>query len=95
MIALFVVSALRTFGVHWFFRLLVVCFCVLLVQLLVAVFKYVTLRFRYDENKISAKKGFRTQEVLDFDWFNVRLIVLTRSSFGSEYVLWDRFLNTF
>ena len=81
MIALYVLSALRTFGVHWSFRLLVVCVCVLIVQLVISIFKYFTLQYRYDKNKISAKKGFRTQEVLDFDWFNVRSIALTRSAF--------------
>ena len=81
LIALYALSALRTFGVQWYFRLLIVCFSVLLVQLVISVFKYFTLQFRYDEKKISAKKGFRTRIVLDFDWFNVRSIELTRSAF--------------
>ena len=87
MLAVSVLSALKTVGVHWSFRLLVVCVCVLSIQLVIAVFKYFTLQYRYDENKISAKKGFRTQEVLDFDWFNVRSIELTRSAFQRRFNL--------
>lgn len=80
-LALYVLSTLQTFGVHWLFRLLVVCFCVLIVQLVISVFNYLTLQFHYDEKKISAKKGFRTREVLDFEWFNIRSIQLTQSVF--------------
>ena len=80
-LALYALSALQMFGVHWSFRLLVVCFCVLIVQLVVSLFKYATLQFRYDNNKISAKTGFRTQTALDFEWFNVRSILLIRSAF--------------
>lgn len=80
-LSLYVLSALQTFGVHWFLRLLVVCFCVLIVQLAISVFKYLTLQFRYDDKKITAKKGFRTRETLDFEWFNVRSIRLTQSMF--------------
>ncbi|MCY3540447.1 MAG: PH domain-containing protein [Gammaproteobacteria bacterium] len=79
--ALYVFNALQTSGMNWTIRLLIVCCCILLVQLVISVFKYFTLQFRYDDNKISAKKGLGTQEVLDFDWFNVRSIVLTRSAF--------------
>ena len=79
-LALYALSVLRTFGVHWSFRLLVVCFCVLIVQLVISSIKYATLQFRYDDNKISAKTGFRAQKVLDFDWFNVRSILLTQSA---------------
>ena len=78
-LALVVIIPLQTIGVHWFIRLLVVCFCILVVQLVISVFKYFTLQFRSDDNKISAKKGFFRQHILDFDWFNVRSIVLTRS----------------
>lgn len=78
-LALFVMSTLQTFGVHWFIRLLVVCFCVLVVQIVISVFKYFALQFRSDDNEISAKKGFFKQQILDFDWFSVRSIVLTRS----------------
>ncbi len=80
-VALYGLSALQSFGVHWSFRLFVVFFSILIVQIVISVFKYFTLQFRYDENKISAKKGFRTQTVIDFDWFNVRSIELTRSAF--------------
>ena len=80
-LSLYVLSALQTFGVHWFLRLLVVCFCVLIVQLAISVFKYLTLQFRYDDKKITAKKGFRTRETLDFEWFNVRSIRVTQSMF--------------
>lgn len=80
-LAFYVISVLQTFNVHWSFRLLVVCFCVLIVQLVISVFKYLTLQFRYDHNKISTKKGIGTQNILDFDWFNVRSIRLTRSMF--------------
>ena len=79
-LALYVLSALQTFGVHWFIRLLVVCFCVLLVQLVISLYKYFTLKFRYDENKISAKKGLFAQELQEFDSFNVRSFQLTRSA---------------
>ena len=79
-LALYALSVLRTFGVHWSFRLLVVCFCVLIVQLVISLIKYATLQFRYDDNKISAKTGFRAQKVLDFEWFNVRSILLTQSA---------------
>ena len=80
-LALYVISALQTFGVHWSIRLLVVCVCVLIVQLVISVFKYMTLQFRYDDTKISTKKGFGTQNILDFEWFNVRTFRLTRSMF--------------
>lgn len=66
-------------GAHWFIRLLVVCFCILVVQLAISVFKYFTLQFRSNDKQISAKKGFFRQQILDFDWFNVRSFVLTRS----------------
>ena len=79
--ALYALSALQTFGVHWSFRLLVVCFCVLIVQLVVSLFKYSTFQFRYDDNKISAKTALWAPKELDFDWFNVRSILLTRSAF--------------
>ena len=78
-LALYVLGTLQTFGIHWFFRLLVVLFCVLIVQLVISVFNYLTLQFHYDDKKISAKKGFRTRQVLDFEWFNVRSIQLTQS----------------
>ena len=80
-LSLYVLSAHQTYGVHWFLRVLVVCFCVLIVQLAISVFKYLTLQFRYDDKKITAKKGFRTRETLDFEWFNVHSIRLTQSMF--------------
>ena len=86
-LALYVISALQTFGVHWSFRLLVVCICVLVVQLVLSLIKYMTLAYRYDDNKISTKKGFSTQKTLDFDWFNVRSIQLTRSAFQRRFSL--------
>ena len=78
-LALYVFSGLQSIDIHWFLRVLVLGVCVLAVQLAISVFKYFTLQFRYDENKISAKKGFGTQAILDFDWFSVRSIVVTRS----------------
>lgn len=94
LIALYVISALQTFGVHWSFRFLVVVFCVLIVQLVFSVFKYLTLRFRYDDTKISTKKGFGTQNILDFEWFNVRAFRLTRSMFQRRLSLASVSLTT-
>ena len=86
-LALYVISSLQTFGVHWSFRLVVLCVSVLIVQLVTSLIKYFTLQFRYDDNKLSTKKGFSTQKILDFDWFNVRSIQLTRSAFQRRYSL--------
>ena len=79
-LALYVLSAIQTFDVHWSVRLLVVCSCVLVVQLAISLFKYLTLKFRYDENKISAKKGLFASELQEFASFNVRSFQLTRSA---------------
>lgn len=86
-LALYVISSLQTFGVHWSFRLVVLCVSVLIVQIVTSLIKYFTLQFRYDENKLSTKKGFSTQKIVDFEWFNVRSIQLTRSTFQRRYSL--------
>lgn len=78
-LALYALGTLKMFGVHWSFRLLVLCFGVLIVQLVISVFKYWTLRFRSDDKKISTKTGFGSQKTLDFKWFNVRSILVTQS----------------
>lgn len=78
-LALYALGTLKMFGVHWSFRLLVLCLGVLIVQLVISVFKYWTLRFRSDDKKISTKTGLSSQKTLDFEWFNVRSILLTQS----------------
>lgn len=78
-LALYALGTLKMFGVHWSFRLLVLCLGVLIVQLVISVFKFWTLRFRWDDKKISTKTGLGSQKILDFDWFNVRSILLTQS----------------
>jgi len=78
-LALYALGTLKMFGVHWSFRLLVLCLGVLIVQLAISVFKFWTLRFRWDDKKISTKTGLGSQKILDFDWFNVRSILLTQS----------------
>lgn len=78
-LALYALGTLKMFGLHWSFRLLVLCFGVLIVQLVISVFKYWTLRFRSDDKKVSTKTGLRSQKILDFDWFNIRSILLTQS----------------
>ncbi|MDE0093488.1 MAG: PH domain-containing protein [Gammaproteobacteria bacterium] len=78
-LALYALGTLKMFGVHWSFRLLALCLGVLIVQLAISVFKFWTLRFRWDDKKISTKTGLGSQKILDFDWFNVRSILLTQS----------------
>lgn len=78
-LALYALGTLKMFGVHWSFRLLVLCLGVLIVQLVISVFKYWTLRFRSDDKKISTKTGLSSQKTLDFEWFNVRSILVTQS----------------
>lgn len=78
-LALYALGTLKMFGVHWTFRLLVLCLGVLIVQLVISVFKYWTLRFRSDAKKISTKTGLSSQKTLDFEWFNVRSILVTQS----------------